>query len=42
VPAGTTSGAYYILTRADANDVVVETQEGNNTSARSIQVAPGS
>jgi len=42
VPVGTTSGAYYVLAHADANDVIVETQEGNNTSARSTQVAPGS
>src|SRR5262249_61480025 len=39
-PAGTATGVYYVLARADANDVVAETQEGNNTTARQLQIGP--
>jgi subtilase family serine protease len=40
IPAGTASGVYYILAKADADAVVGETQEGNNTSYATIQVGP--
>jgi subtilase family serine protease len=40
LPAGIGTGSYYILARADANDEVDESQEGNNTTARLIQVGP--
>jgi subtilase family serine protease len=40
IPAGTASGTYYVVARADADDVVAETQEGNNTSARQVQIGP--
>src|SRR5262249_49934918 len=39
IPAGTAPGAYFVIARADADDAVAETQEGNNASARSVQVA---
>jgi subtilase family serine protease len=38
IPADTAPGAYFIIARADADDAVVETQEGNNASVRSVQV----
>ena len=40
LPAGLSTGSYFILARADAEEVVAETQEGNNTTARSIAVGP--
>ena len=41
IPAGTAPGTYYVVARADADDVVDETKENNNTTARTIQVQPG-
>lgn len=38
IPTGVTAGTYYIIARADADDVAGETQEGNNLYTRSIQV----
>ena len=38
VPAGTPGGVYYLLARADADSVLVETQEFNNTALRQLQV----
>jgi subtilase family serine protease len=38
IPAGTTSGLYYILGRADGEAAVVETQEGNNQSFAAVTV----
>lgn len=38
IPAGTGPGAYYIIAEADANRVVGEINEGNNTNNRSIEV----
>jgi subtilase family serine protease len=38
IPAATASGAYFIIARADADDAVPETLEGNNTTARAIQI----
>jgi subtilase family serine protease len=42
IPADTAVGTYYIVVRADADDTVTETVEGNNTVARSIQIGPAS
>jgi subtilase family serine protease/subtilisin family serine protease len=36
IPAGTASGTYYLIARADAADGVVESQEGNNTAFAAI------
>jgi subtilase family serine protease len=38
IPAGTASGAYYLLAVADAAGVVAENSESNNTESRSIQI----
>jgi subtilisin family serine protease len=38
IPAGTPGGVYYLLARADADSVLVETQEFNNTALRQLQV----
>jgi subtilase family serine protease len=38
VPAGVAPGTYYILAKADGQNVEAETQETNNISARAIQV----
>ena len=38
IPAGTTAGSYFLFAKADADNVVTETQEGNNTSAKIIQI----
>jgi subtilase family serine protease len=38
IPAGTASGTYYVIARADGNDALVETQEGNNTYLATITV----
>lgn len=40
IPAGTTAGAYYLIARADADDALIETQEGNNTKFVSLQIGP--
>ncbi|HEU5321354.1 MAG TPA: CARDB domain-containing protein, partial [Methylomirabilota bacterium] len=40
IPAGTAAGTYYVVARVDADGVVAETQEGNNTFARSVQLGP--
>lgn len=38
IPSETMAGAYYLIAKADADAIVVETQEGNNTAARAIQI----
>jgi subtilisin family serine protease/uncharacterized membrane protein len=38
IPLSTSAGTYYVIAKADADNVVLETQEGNNTLARSIQI----
>ena len=38
IPAGTTAGAYYLIAKADANNVLAEAQETNNTSYKTIQI----
>jgi subtilase family serine protease len=40
IPAATAAGTYFVLARADADDAVGETSEGNNTSVRVLQVGP--
>jgi subtilisin family serine protease len=48
IPVGTASGTYHVIARADADDVVVEGDEANNTRSVQLQVrlevsvAPGS
>jgi subtilisin family serine protease len=40
IPAGTTSGAYYLLAKADGLNTVAETVEANNTAARLVSIGP--
>ncbi|HEU5323563.1 MAG TPA: CARDB domain-containing protein, partial [Methylomirabilota bacterium] len=40
IPAGTAPGTYYVMAKVDADGVVAETQEGNNTFSRSVQLGP--
>lgn len=40
IPADVLVGTYYLIARADAEDVVVETKENNNTRARAVAVGP--
>lgn len=40
IPVGTVPGAYYIIAKADADNAVAETNEGNNTRARTIAIGP--
>jgi len=40
IPADVTTGSYFLIARADADGVSVETQEGNNTTARSVAIGP--
>ena len=38
IPAGTAMGAYYLIARADGDAAIGETQEGNNTAYRTINI----
>src|SRR5206468_7688879 len=38
LPTTITPGAYYVIGKADADNAVLETDESNNTTARSIQI----
>src|SRR5262249_44442387 len=38
IPASTTTGSYYLIAKADADNALPETQEGNNTALRVIQI----
>lgn len=38
LPANVATGTYYVIAKADADDLLTETQESNNTSARLITV----
>jgi subtilase family serine protease len=38
IPAGTVTGTYYVIVRADANDEVVESAETNNTTYTTTKV----
>lgn len=40
IPAGTTTGSWFVIAKADAADAVLEIAESNNTSSRSIQIGP--
>ena len=40
IPAGTPPGRYYIIARADADDGVAESNEGNDTASKAITVTP--
>jgi subtilisin family serine protease len=40
IPADTTTGAYYVVAKADADGAVPEAKETNNTLARAIQIGP--
>jgi uncharacterized delta-60 repeat protein len=40
IPAATATGAYYILAKADGDDVLAEGNEANNVSARILRVGP--
>jgi len=40
IPAGTATGNYYIIAKADADNVVAETNKGNNLYYWYIQVGP--
>jgi subtilisin family serine protease len=42
VPAGTAAGFYYVIAVADADGVIIEIQENNNTRGQLIQVVAGS
>jgi subtilase family serine protease len=38
IPAGTPAGVYYILAKADADNAIGESQEGNNVTYVTIRV----
>jgi len=40
IPAGTATGTYYVVAKADADGAVLEAKESNNTLARVIQIGP--
>jgi subtilase family serine protease len=40
IPAGTPAGYYYLFARADGDNLVNETQEGNNGAIRSFSIGP--
>ncbi len=40
IPAEVATGSYFVIAKADADGVVVETQEGNNVTARSVAIGP--
>jgi subtilase family serine protease len=40
IPAGTASGTYYLIARADVNAAVVEGNETNNTASASVRIGP--
>jgi subtilisin family serine protease/subtilase family serine protease len=40
VPSNLAAGLYYLIAKADADDVLFESQEANNTSARLVTVGP--
>jgi len=40
IPAGTASGSYYIIAKADGDNALVETNEANNTFAKSVNIGP--
>ena len=40
IPAGTATGAYYVIARADGDDAVSEIYENNNIASRSVRIGP--
>ncbi|HXV08240.1 MAG TPA: CARDB domain-containing protein, partial [Burkholderiales bacterium] len=40
IPAGTATGNWFVIAKADATDAVLEMVETNNTASRSIQIGP--
>jgi subtilase family serine protease len=40
VPPTLAPGSYFLIARADADDVVTEATETNNTRTRAFQVSP--
>ena len=40
LPAGLTAGTYYVIAKADADLIVEETSEANNTAARAVSLGP--
>ncbi|MBI4685215.1 MAG: hypothetical protein HY755_08445 [Nitrospirae bacterium] len=40
IPAGTPTGSYFIIAKADADNVIVEVNETNNTLYRAISIGP--
>jgi subtilisin family serine protease/subtilase family serine protease len=40
IPVDVATGSYFLIAKADADGVVVETQEANNVTARSVAVGP--
>jgi predicted RNA-binding protein with RPS1 domain len=40
IPPGTATGNWYIIAKADGEEVVTETSETNNTSSKLIQIGP--
>ncbi|MEO5741991.1 MAG: S8 family serine peptidase, partial [Vicinamibacterales bacterium] len=40
IPSNLATGSHYLIAKADADDVLFENQEGNNTSARTLTVGP--
>src|SRR5260221_6355090 len=38
MPASTAGGAYYLFAKADGDDIIAETQEGNNLYATTITI----
>jgi len=40
IPSTVAAGTWYLIAQSDSSDEVVETNEGNNTSSRIIQIGP--
>jgi subtilase family serine protease len=40
IPAGIAVGTYNIIARADGDEAVVESNEGNNTRIKAIKIGP--
>jgi hypothetical protein len=40
IPAGTAKGTYYVIAKADADNLVTETLENNNTASDTIVIGP--
>jgi subtilisin family serine protease/subtilase family serine protease len=38
IPSAASSGAYYVIAKADADGAAIETEESNNTAQRSLQI----